>query len=235
MPSDRRDPWENVPNLSGVTSGDIESVREAGDPARFHATGRGGQDDAVSQRILNQPRCRVIKTTQSDIPHANTQYGITSKNAFLGGGAANTGGWNVVVYDNDGMFNAASDDSAIFINTAGIYMIGGSFDWDLGGRSDGRRLMDINQYDPRIGPVNSGFVVTSRVVCRAETPSNDNNICVTHCTAPTYMNAGQCIRMRLYQTNGVAGSLGASGASDIAWFEQTMFAHRISTFGSDNQ
>lgn len=189
---------------------------------------RGGVMSGNEYRVLNTPGARVIKTTASNVPQGNTTWGITSNAAYATG--VLSGGWNAITYDNDGMVNLTLDDSAITCVTPGIYLVGGSFDFNTGGRSDGRRLMDINRYRKGNATRFSAALTFPDVcVCRDEKPSDDANFVTLTCSGPIQMNAGDTIGMRLYQTNGVAAVLGCSGASTAFIMETTMFAQLMST------
>jgi hypothetical protein len=70
----RGDPWEKLPNYGTTPTTDLEDYR-AGDPARFYSATRGGQTDAVSERIQNMPRAKMFYAA------GNPSYG--AGNSFL--------------------------------------------------------------------------------------------------------------------------------------------------------
>lgn len=110
IPNDRNDqrgdPWLTLPKLgTDQTSGNLEAIRTGGDPSRFYATGRGGQDDAVSARILDQPRAKAYCAASAPT---------------LGAGVATAVIFDSTEFDRDGMWRAASPTRLTCV-TPGLY------------------------------------------------------------------------------------------------------------------
>ena len=138
---------------------------------------------AAIQAALNNPTCRCGYSSSTSI--TNNTYAVAI--AFDGTDA----------FDTDSMHDPSSDNSKIFINTTGIYLVGGMVSFALNG--SGRRYLEL---------FTNGSAVITNTQVDPDTDGNPTNIGISTIWS---FSAGDWVQLRAYQNSG--GNLATQNAN----------------------
>jgi len=224
----------DAPNASGtdattlVTSRSTSSTTDNGTPPTYglviavvtvvngaSSIANGSITDSRVNAVVSNsaikvlPKCRVSASANFNVSHAITQtVGV------------DTGSWNTEIQDNDSMFDSATDDSRITINTAGTYMVGGNVRF-AASTAGGRRLMSVTVKD-------SSNVSKGSLRFESGNDNSDTQESSLGGSMPVDLAVGDYIIMSLYQDNSASGVITvAAGSGAVELSLPNMFAYCI--------